>query len=212
MDLASEFPAPTQEEWLAKVEAVLKGKPFDSLVTTTYDGIALGPLATTADDPGLPGQAPFIRGSRPSSTGWDIRQRHAWPDAAGANSAVLADLEGGVTSVLLGVGGEGLPVSSLAEALDGVLLSMAGVALEHLGASPDEHVAAATALLDLMDAVPSAERSGCLGLDPTGLLARSGSCDTGGFWDAVVALLPRVADGVTAVVADVYRQRKRRKA
>nr|BFE48034.1 hypothetical protein GCM10017745_14610 [Saccharothrix mutabilis subsp. capreolus] len=64
--LAAEFPAPDREQWLELVQGVLRksGAAFDSLVTTTYDGIRLQPLYTaddTAPPAGFPGLAPFTR-------------------------------------------------------------------------------------------------------------------------------------------------------
>ena len=87
--LAAEFPAATDEAWLKLVEKGLAGADFDKkLVSRTYDGIAIKPLYTRADMPaadtaGLPGGAPFVRGTTALSTsqgGWDIRPAHDHPD------------------------------------------------------------------------------------------------------------------------------------
>ncbi|GAA0575574.1 methylmalonyl-CoA mutase family protein [Caenispirillum bisanense] len=110
LTLAGDFPA-TKDLWLAAVEKVLKGAPFDKkMLTKTYEGITLQPLYTGADwaaegDPsGLPGFAPFTRGATAAGTraaGWDIRQLHTHPDPAAVNKAVLTDLERGASSVTL---------------------------------------------------------------------------------------------------------------
>ena len=70
LKLAGEFPAATRDQWLALVDKVLKGAPFDKkLVTTTADGIAIQPLytaadvATATDESGFPGTDPLIRGA-----------------------------------------------------------------------------------------------------------------------------------------------------
>ena len=48
--LAGEFPAATRADWQALVDAVLRKSGADSLpVNTTYDGITLAPLYTSAD-------------------------------------------------------------------------------------------------------------------------------------------------------------------
>ena len=39
-----EFPVPTLDEWRKVAEASLKGKPFDTLITETIEGIDLRPL------------------------------------------------------------------------------------------------------------------------------------------------------------------------
>ena len=87
------------------------GAPLEKkLVTNTYEGIDLQPVYTLSDSvgegdaAGLPGQPPYIRGTRAlgaTITGWDLRQEHAISEPKVANEAILADLEGGVTSLLL---------------------------------------------------------------------------------------------------------------
>ncbi|AHH96227.1 methylmalonyl-CoA mutase small subunit [Kutzneria albida] len=189
LTLAGEFPAVEREQWRRSVEAVLRksgalgedGHPRaeDLLATTTYEGIAIQPLYT-AEDPvppaGLPGLAPFVRGSQPAGSalsGWDVRQRHADPDPAVTNREVLADLEHGAASVWLVTGESGLPVASLGDALNGVYLELAGVVLEP-GAQFAESTRAYLELLRDNEVTPS-EATGNLGLDPLGWQARTGS-------------------------------------
>ena len=120
LPLAEGFAPATAEQWWGLVGAVLRRSgglaeapdPATAeavLSTTTYDGLRIRPLYTADDaapDRGVPGVAPFVRGSRPTgrgTDGWDVRQRHADPDAtrdpAGRCST---DLENGVTSLWLG--------------------------------------------------------------------------------------------------------------
>ncbi|MFF5549192.1 methylmalonyl-CoA mutase family protein [Streptomyces olivaceoviridis] len=186
LSLAAEFPDATHEQWQRLVEGVLRksGKELtgaaaeDALSTTLEDGLRTRPLYTARDsapDPGLPGFAPFVRGSRPegtSTSGWDVRQRHT-ALADGTADAVLADLENGGTSLWLVLGEGGIPVSELGRALDGVYLDLAPVALD---AGRDTE-AAAEALLRLYDdkgVDPKAAR-GTLGGDPLGYEARTGT-------------------------------------
>ncbi|MEV5170317.1 methylmalonyl-CoA mutase family protein [Streptomyces flaveolus] len=186
LSLAAEFPDATHEQWQRLVEGVLRrsGKELtgaaaeDALSTTLEDGLRTRPLYTARDgapDPGLPGFAPFVRGSRPegtSTSGWDVRQRHT-ALADGTADAVLADLENGGTSLWLVLGEGGIPVSGLGRALDGVYLDLAPVALD---AGRDTE-AAAEALLRLYDDKgidPEAAR-GNLGGDPLGYEARTGT-------------------------------------
>ncbi|MDH6577738.1 methylmalonyl-CoA mutase small subunit [Kitasatospora sp. MAP5-34] len=183
LSLAAEFPDATREQWQHLVEGVLRKAGAqdvpgtaaeDALATDLQDGLRVRPLYTATDTaaaPGYPGFPPFVRGGRPQGSavaGWDVRQRHAHPDARRSNEAVLADLENGVTSLWLTVGAAGLPVAALPEALDGVYLDLASVVLD-AGA---EFTAAAEALLGLCEDVQGA--SGNLGADPLGLLARTG--------------------------------------
>lgn len=181
MPLAAGFDAASRDQWMGLVEKVLGGSDFDrKLVSRTADGLSVLPLYTSEDSPapaGMPGTAPHLRGATAAGYGdrWDIRQRHDLIDALsteGANDAIVADLEGGVTSVLLRV--HALEqVDNLAGALSGVLLDLAGVALDCGPFTP----VAADRLLELWDAagVPADARIGSLRLDPLGALARHGS-------------------------------------
>ncbi|MFD8549560.1 methylmalonyl-CoA mutase small subunit [Streptomyces sp. NPDC059649] len=187
LPLAAAFPDADREQWRHLVEGVLRKSGVteatgaaaeDALATDLQDGIRVRPLYTAEDGPaapGRPGFPPFVRGGRPEGTtvaGWDVRQRQEHTDPRRANEAVLADLENGVTSVWLAVGHGGVPVSGLAEALQGVYLDLAAVVLD-AGA---DFAPAAEELLRLYAAagVPSAEATGSLGADPLGLLARTG--------------------------------------
>ncbi|SDJ60563.1 methylmalonyl-CoA mutase subunit beta [Streptomyces indicus] len=184
LSLAAEFPDATHEQWQRLVEGVLRksGKEVsgdaaeDALSTKLEDGLTTRPLYTHADTaPGLPGFAPYLRGARPegnAAAGWDVRQRHAQPDPAKANEALLGDLENGVTSLWLTVGEGGLPVDGLARALDGVYLDLAPVVLDAGAQFPE----AARELLRLHAerGTPASEVRGSLGGDPLGYEARTG--------------------------------------
>ena len=210
LDLASEFPEASREQWLALVERViLKGvdgadaDAFDrafakQLVTTTYDGIEIQPLYTRdveqPDEAGYPGAAPFVRGSNPAGTrgGWDIRQRvDVVDDGTLAGPRVLAELSGGATSILLGLrDAPAIDVDVLDRALSDVLLDLAPVALD---AGPRWHDAA-TALIELWErrGLGAATVSGVLGADPIGDHLRSGGSTS----------LDRELDTLASVVGD----------
>ena len=186
--LAAEFPAASREDWQGLIGAVLakSGQPGlagaaaeEALATEVEDGLWVQPLYTgqdTAPEPGWPGFAPFTRGGRAQGavvSGWDVRQWHADPDPGRTREAVLADLDSGVTSLWIGLGGPGLPVTALPEVLDGVYLDLAGVVLDAGG----EFAAAADQLLALYAGGPAAVPAGNLGADPLGLAARTGQDD-----------------------------------
>ncbi|MFF4585975.1 methylmalonyl-CoA mutase family protein [Streptomyces sp. NPDC001388] len=182
LELAAEFPDSTHEQWQRLVAGVLRksGKDVEgaqaeeALSTALEDGLRTRPLYTahdTAPEPGLPGFAPFVRGSRPEGNtvgGWDVRQRHSAAD----HGAVLADLENGVTSLWLVVGEAGIPVSSLGQVLEGVYLDLAPVVLD---AGRDVEPAARE-LLRLYEerGVAGDAARGNLGADPLGDEARTG--------------------------------------
>ncbi|MEU7484238.1 methylmalonyl-CoA mutase family protein [Streptomyces sp. NPDC042319] len=182
LSLAAEFPDATHEQWQHLVAGVLRksGKEVSgaeaeyALSTALEDGLRTRPLYTARDhapDSGLPGFAPFVRGGRAEGNtagGWDVRQCHTVADG----DAVLADLENGVTSLWLAVGGSGIPVASLGRALDGVYLDLAPVVLD----AGDEVAPAARELLRLYEerGVASDAARGNLGGDPLGHEARTG--------------------------------------
>jgi methylmalonyl-CoA mutase len=174
------------------------GDPELALTSSTYDLITIKPLYTADDAPapaatptppvslpqrpalvdalGLPGHPPFVRGSTAGGAaraGWDVRQRHADPDASRTNRAALADLTNGATSLWLVLGEAGLAVADLPAALDGVYLDLAPVALD-AGAQTRDAAAALVALAADQGITPG-ELSGSLGADPIGLRARTGT-------------------------------------
>ena len=184
LPLGSLFASANRDAWLAEVDKVLAGAPFDRrLVTRTYDGLALQPLYAaddSADDAGgVPGLAPFTRGSAAgahSAAGWDITQVYAHPSAAAANRAILDDLAGGVHGVRLRIGPGAMSVASKAD-LDA---SLAGVYLEAapvwLDCGPRfAEVAGWLEELWSERGVAGSEPSGGFGADPLGAQARHGS-------------------------------------
>ncbi|MEV7006983.1 methylmalonyl-CoA mutase family protein [Streptosporangium sp. NPDC051022] len=160
---AAPFPPITRERWRELALGVLRksgietGSPEEALSSTTYDGVTIAPLYDESDvsgDPGLPGSAPYIRGSRPEG-GWDVRQRHEVADP----EAVLADLENGVTSLWLALEPEDLP-----RVLDRVYLELISVTLD-AGERSREAAETLIALAGRKGIAPS-ELSGNLGADP----------------------------------------------
>ncbi|MEU3936456.1 methylmalonyl-CoA mutase family protein [Streptomyces sp. NPDC029044] len=182
LELAGEFPDVPHEQWQRLVAGVLRksGKDVEgaeaeeALSTALEDGLRTRPLYTAHDpapEPGLPGFAPFVRGGRAEGNtlgGWDVRQRHTVADSG----PVLTDLENGVTSLWLGVGGSGIPVPELGRVLDGVHLDLAPVVLD---AGPDSEPAARELLRLYEERGVAPDRArGNLGADPLGQEARSG--------------------------------------
>ncbi len=205
--LAPQFAPPEREAWLALVAKVLKGGDFDKrLVSHTADGLALQPLYTRAD--AVERAAPTTR-TATFPGGWDIRQRHAEPDPKVANAAILEDLAGGATSLLLQItapGQAGLPygAEALSAALQGVFLDACGVALD----ARENTMDAAGSLIEIWRAanINENERRGAFNYDPLGGLARTGtlyypaqrSCEIA----AKFANDCRTMTHITALVAD----------
>ncbi|MET7955655.1 methylmalonyl-CoA mutase family protein [[Kitasatospora] papulosa] len=212
---AAEFTDPSHDQWQSLVEGVLRrsGKDVagaaaeEALSTSIEDGLTVRPLYTSADaspDPGLPGFAPFTRGSRAAGNttdGWDVRQRHELADPVRLNEALLGDLENGVTSLWLAVGGPGgVPVQGLARALEGVHLDLAPLVLD-AGADPDPAVRELLGLYEARGLAKEAARGG-LGVDPLGQAARTGAEPALGTAVDWALLCSRAYPGLRALAVD----------
>jgi len=191
-ELAAGFDAATEDQWRAAVDKVLKGAPFERLVSRTADGIEVQPLYTApdgaADPSGFPGSAPFTRGPdvapRPHGL-WDIRATVADADPADASRWALRELERGTTSLLVrldeafrsggAAGADGVAVTSVDDldaALEGVLLDLAPVHLQP-GAGFGRAAELLTSLWERRGHQGSDVRGG-IGADPVGHLATTG--------------------------------------
>jgi len=201
----------TVADWEREAAAVLRksgrlgadepdAKVWDKLTRTTLDGIAVTPLGTPGEvaDDGLPGQAPYTRGTRATrgDLGWDIRPVFSDPSVETTVADILTDLDNGGTSVWLTLGTGGLAVGDLGKVLDRVLLDIAPVTLES-----DDPVAAAEAFVALLQgkAVTAAPGTN-LGADPIGDTLRGGTPDVA----AVVTAVAEIArsNNVLALAVD----------
>lgn len=202
---ADVFPSASQESWQKSVEAVLKDKPFQSLISASADNIAIQPLYAAAH-----GQ----RALRRKSGDWAVLARIDHPDIDAANAQILADLEGGATGIHLvfenSVAAHGVgiswPTSAICRTLlakvqfqTGVRISLdlsagsRGAALELAQHIAEEGVAPILVNVDF-------------GLDPISLIARNGGGEN---WSEAAtgfaALAARLASfnfGSTVVSAD----------
>lgn len=185
--------------------------PERLLETPTYDGIAIRALYTALDElpePPLPGEWPYVRGGdalRDVKTGWRVAE--AFPAtpvpgvaAADVNSAVLDALGNGASALVLRIGESGVAPGQLADALQGVYLSMAPLILE-AGAG---YAAASDVALALADGVEPDQRATVsidLGGDPlTAALSERAAPKI----EDVVAVAKRAAEhtGVRAITVD----------
>ena len=173
----------TLQEWESATAAVLRksrkladdaddSEVWAKLATTTLDGISVAPLGTPAlsqdlPDGGLPGQAPFTRGSVAAREldGWDVRAWFTDPDAERTAKDVVTDLENGVNSLWLSVGAGAVPIDALATILEPVFVDLAAVVLD----APGESLAAAKALAAVIeDKGVTAAPGTSFGADPIG--------------------------------------------
>ena len=158
------FPTPSPADWRALAEKALKDRPLESLAHLDTDGLIVRPLyaAATGVEP--------VSAPRPSDAdgrAWDLRTLVEGDDPVAVNAAVLADLEGGAASVVLG-GGILADSEPLARALNGVALELAAVGLDAGLRGPD----AANALAVAAKGSPRARLM--LHLDPVSAFAQAG--------------------------------------
>lgn len=104
--LFGQFPPVTASEWMEKISADLKGADFDKkLVWRTGDGFDLMPFYRKEDIrnlpfmKSLPGEFPFVRGTRKRNNSWHIRQDIHVTSYAAANRNALSILMKGVDSL-----------------------------------------------------------------------------------------------------------------
>ena len=202
-----EFPFPDMKEWKETAEQSLKGKPFESLMTNTYEGIQLKPLYVRKDVEeiphinDLPGEGSFVRGAdflRNPEKAWDIAQEISGRSPKAFNEAVIQDLERGQTMVNLVVdeatkrgldsdeaeeqmvGLHGVPITSIEDleaALANIDINKHRLYM-HTGISTLPVYASLLAYLNKQNK-SSQELEAFIGLDPIGAIASTGKSKLG---------------------------------
>lgn len=104
--LFSEFPPVSTEQWMDKITADLKGADFEKkLVWKTNEGFNVKPFYREEDINGLkttdslPGEFPYVRGTKKDNNDWYVRQDIIVSDFKAANKKALDILNKGVTSL-----------------------------------------------------------------------------------------------------------------
>ncbi|GHG92331.1 methylmalonyl-CoA mutase family protein [Comamonas sp. JC664] len=188
LQIASEFPAPSVDDWRRLVDKDLKGKPFSVLQSQLEGGLSLQPLYTQQDAASAqtepPGVAPYLRGTQAlglTEGGWMPCQEYSEPDVTQAANAIRTDLERGTWGVWLHLGEtHGIRVPDAAAM--GRLLAHAPLDTTHVHLEPEaEPLAAANLFLRAADqaGVARSALKGSLGVDPLGILARTGTLPRG---------------------------------
>lgn len=102
----SDFPSVTTEAWMAKVTADLKGADFEKkLVWKTNEGFKVKPFYRMEDLEGLkttdalPGEFPYLRGTKKDTNVWKVRQEIVVEDPKDANAKALDILNKGIDSL-----------------------------------------------------------------------------------------------------------------
>jgi methylmalonyl-CoA mutase len=101
-----QFPPVTTKEWMDKIQADLKGADFNKkMVWKTKEGFEVKPFYRAEDVENLmyinslPGEFPFIRGTKIKNNNWRIRQNIEVQDYSKANKKALDVLMKGVDSL-----------------------------------------------------------------------------------------------------------------
>ena len=104
--LFEQFPPVTKKEWMDKIQADLKGADFNrKLVWKTIEGFEVMPFYQAEDVENLmyinslPGEFPYIRGTKIKNNNWLIRQNIEVRDYSLANKKALDVLMKGVDSL-----------------------------------------------------------------------------------------------------------------
>jgi methylmalonyl-CoA mutase len=197
LPLARDFPPAEEADWQALVEKALKGSPFASLRSESYDGIVIEPLY------GRAAEASVIPGRQPGEA-WTVVQRLDDPDPAAANRQALDDLNNGASGLTLvfsgAIGDYGFALEAsplaLAESLEGVQLD-AGIGIElDLGPTGKDAALMLTSLAQSRGLAPDTLNIR-FGFDPLGALASHGR---------MTVPWPQMAPLFAALVADLKEQ------
>ena len=170
------FPPVSTEEWMAKINADLKGADFNKkLVWRTNEGFNVMPFYRKEDIEGLPsvgsmpGQFPYVRGCK-TNNDWLIRQQILGETAAEINANAKHAIDKGVES--LGISMRGLEASDLAAVLDGIDLSKIEI---NIICCPRKAEEMAKALVELVEkAGAAAAFKGSVGFNPFKRLLKHG--------------------------------------
>jgi methylmalonyl-CoA mutase len=195
MPFADAFPPAEEAQWRKLVDGVLKGKSFETLVSKTYDDVAIAPLYPRAS-------ADVPRALRSAAGPWSVVQRIDHPDPVEANKQALIDLQNGASGLQLvfaGGGGDygfGLPDASdetIAQVLDGVYLET-GIDIElDLGAATRDAAEKVARVVEARGIDPKLTNI-VFGLNPLGAIA-SGAVRA----EDWTALAPRFAQYVRSL-------------
>jgi methylmalonyl-CoA mutase len=128
-NLFAEFPPVSTQQWMDKITADLKGADFNrKLVWKTNEGIDVQPFYRAENLVGLeylnslPGEFPFVRGTKNNNNEWLVRQSIVVTDFAEANKKALNYLMRGVDSLAFVFNGGDLTVADLEVLLKDICL------------------------------------------------------------------------------------------
>ncbi|MDE5678678.1 methylmalonyl-CoA mutase small subunit [Phocaeicola sp.] len=125
--LFSDFPSVSTEQWMEKITADLKGADFEKkLVWKTNEGFKVKPFYRKEDltnlktTEGLPGQFPYVRGTKKDDNTWFVRQDIKVECPKEANAKALDILNKGVDSLGFSVKKKDLSPEYIKTLLNGI--------------------------------------------------------------------------------------------
>lgn len=158
--LFDQFPPISTEEWRAKVDADLKGVPFEKkLVWRTNEGFNVNPMYRAEDiadlktTDSLPGEYPFVRGTR-NDNNWLTRQEIIADSMEEANAKAIDAIAKGVNSIYCKIPAEQVGVAAIETLLKGIDLAAVEV---NLGTCQRHTLELGKALVAYINAVGAAE-------------------------------------------------------
>ncbi len=171
---ADTFPPASEADWRRLVERALDGRPFESLISTTFEGLKIAPLYQRPTK-----ESTHAR--RQYHGPWTISQRMDHPEPETANQMARADLDSGADALTLTISqaqparGFGVRIGTerdLDAALAGIELDLVSLRLD---AGPRAlEIAPAFASMARNRRLTSASLDVDFGHDPNGHLARTG--------------------------------------
>ncbi len=206
--LFDQFPPISTEEWRAKVDADLKGAPFDKkLVWRTNEGFNVQPMYRAEDiadlktTDSLPGEYPYIRGTR-TDNDWLARQEIIAESLKEANEKALDVLNKGITSL-----GFSVKIAN-AEDVSTLLKDICIPAVElNFKCCPKQAIELAKALVEYVKAQGAADTfKGSIGFNPFRKALRHGTEFGGDIAKLAVELLDAVKEvpGLRVLAVDSY--------
>ena len=206
--LFDQFPPISTEEWKAKVDADLKGAPFDKkLVWRTNEGFNVQPMYRAEDiadlktTDSLPGEYPYVRGTR-TDNDWLARQEIIADDLKEANEKALDVLNKGITSL-----GFSVKISTVEE-VSTLLKDIYVPAVElNFKCCPKQAIDLAKALVEYVKTQGLADTfKGSIGFNPFRKALRHGTEFGGDIKALAVELLDVVKDvpGLRVLAVDSY--------
>ncbi len=179
LDIRDVFPPIGGAEWRARVD------DLDAMTTVVDEGVEHRPIYFREDAEGgaavgVPGVAPYVRGTRADAAAWTVQQRYRHPCAEHAGDAAVDDLEGGADAVWLELGAGAVQVATLED----VAALVSKIDRAHVDVQLEtgaDFLAMAGAYLAVArrDGVPLADLQGGYGADPITTLLREGSLPQG---------------------------------